>query len=377
MPSASRPNIQRPTIIRLIPVLDFGGVETTFALEAERINRDQFDFRVCTFWKAGAAAQRIRNVGIPVDVLYVDPSVRNPMATWALIKYLRRTRPDIVHASIGEANFHAALARRPSGGPITIMEEQGLPDRRLPSRLVHATLYRMVDAVVGVSTITCDYLVQREWASRSKVHLIYNAVADRFLSTPLPVKARDGRFRFLSVGRLVDVKNHSTLIRAFADIAAEAPRADLTIIGDGELMGDLRGLAAQLGIADRVHLPGFHDDILSKLDEYDCFLLPSLSEGFGIAAVEAMARGLPIIASDAGALPEVVGPLGTDWILSATDRPAWAHRMRDVATMDDESLVRTSRDAQAIAGLYSEQRHVQAVEKLYHDLIHRKGKVGK
>lgn len=377
MPAATRPNTRRPKIVRLIPVLDFGGVETTFALEAERIDRDRFDFRVCTFWKAGAAAQRIRELGIRVDVLGVDPSIRNRMATRELIAYLRKTTPDVVHASIGEANFHAALARFPAGRPITIMEEQGLPSRKLTSRLAHAALYRVVDAIVGVSTITCDYLIQKEWAPRSRVHLIYNAVADRFLSTPLPAKSPRRQFRFLTVGRLVDVKNHAMLIRAFADVASQLPSAELTIIGDGELMDTLRSLVIECGVESQVHLPGFHSGIVQALDECDCFLLPSLSEGFGIAAVEALARGLPVIASDAGALPEVVGPLGPDWIVSATDRPAWARRLREDAEMNHATLSKTSQHARAIASLYSEQRHVQAIEKLYDDLIQRRGTASK
>src|SRR5262249_30238894 len=142
----------------------------------------RFDFRVCTFWKKGAAARMIERRGTTVDNLGCDPSIRNPQATWALTRYLRWTRPDVLHASIGEANFHAALVGRPSGVQATIMEEQGLPDRRLPARLVHAGLYRRVDAVVAASEAARRYVLEREWAPSQRVHLLHNCARPEFFT---------------------------------------------------------------------------------------------------------------------------------------------------------------------------------------------------
>jgi glycosyltransferase involved in cell wall biosynthesis len=360
---------RRVKVTRLIPVLDFGGVETTFALEADRIDRDRFDFQVCTFWKPGAAADRIRAAGIDVTSLEVDPSIRNPAATRALYRYLRRQRPDILHASIGEANFHAALVGRVGGARRVVMEEQGLPSRQLAGRLVHAGLYRMVDAVVGVSKASCDYLVDREWAPPGRVHLIYNAVADRFLHAPPGPRVADERFRFLTVGRLVEVKNQALLVRAFAGIATDLPQAELTIIGDGPLKGELQALVRQLGLEGRVHLPGFDNNVVALLDSADCFALPSISEGFGIAAVEAMARHLPVIVSDAGALPEVAQRVGTQWIVPALDLEGWTAAMRQMATLDPMLRADLRRTARSIAESFSEQRHVQALEGLYDQLM--------
>lgn len=355
----------RIKVIRLIPVLDYGGVETTFALEADGIDRERFDFQVCTFWKPGTAADRIRRAGIPVVSLAVDPSIRNPGASLALLRHLRRERPSILHASIGEANFHAALVGRLGGVRRTIMEEQGLPQRRFPARLVHAALYRRVDAVVGVSRASCDYLIQREWAPPDKVHLIYNAVANRFLETPIQRRREDGAFRFLTAGRLVDVKNHNRLIRAFAPVAAQVPAAELTIVGDGPLMQELKHLVQSLGLETQVHLPGFSDDILKLLDAADCFVLPSLSEGFGIAAVEAMARRLPVIVSDAGALPEVASRIGPNWVVPARDVEGWSAAMRRMLALAPEAREDLRRTARASAEEFSERRHVQAIEQLY------------
>jgi len=359
----------RAKVVRLIPVLDFGGVETTFVLEAEGIDRSRFDLRVCTFWKAGNAAQRIRDLGIPVDVLDVDPAIRNPRASIALARYLRREKPDVLHASIGEANFHAALVGRLCGVPVTLMEEQGLPSRGLFARLVHAGLYRLVDGVVGVSQASCDYLVQREWAPRICVKLLYNAAAAHFFTPVVARQAASNGFHFLTVGRLVDVKNHLRLIEAFRLVANQVENARLTIIGDGPLAGRLRDKVDELDLGGRVSLPGYQAGIKEAVEAADCFVLPSLSEGFGIAAVEAMARGVPVIVSDAGALPEITADMGREWIVPAADVRGWGEAMVRMARLEPAAHSSLRIRAREIAERFSAQAHVTALENYYVALL--------
>jgi glycosyltransferase involved in cell wall biosynthesis len=363
----------RPRIVRLIPVLDYGGVETTFITQARHIDRSSFDFRVATFWKAGAAARKISESGIPVADLGIDPSIRNRAATRRLAAYLKEVQPDIVHASIGEANIHAALVSKRSGVPVTIIEEQGIPSRGLVGRLGHAFLYRRVDAIVGVSEASCRYLIEREHAPRSKVHLLYNAVRDDFLR-PLAQRTHDGSFTILTIGRLHPVKNHQRLIRAFAPVAAAVPRARLRIVGSGDEEAGLRRTIAELGLQERVDLPGFSADVIGLLDSADCFVLPSLSEGFGIAIVEAMARGLPVIASDSGALPEIVGGLGREWIVSPLDVDGWSAAMIRLAQLAPPERERLGRAARGVAERFSERRHIDGLQDLYRKLL--AGKAG-
>jgi glycosyltransferase involved in cell wall biosynthesis len=154
-------------------------------------------------------------------------------------------------------------------------------------------------------------------------------------------------------------------------MAADASQAELSIVGDGHLMGELRELVRQLGLEGRVHLPGFSDNVLGLLDSADCFVLPSLSEGFGIAVVEAMARHLPVIVSDAGALPEVASRIGHEWIVPARDGAGWAAALHRMATLDLPERDDLKRTARAIAETFSERRHVAAVEQLYEELAGR------
>jgi len=134
-------------------------------------------------------------------------------------------------------------------------------------------------------------------------------------------------------------------------------------------MAELRGLVQKLGLIGHVYLPGFNANVIEVLDRSDCFLLPSLSEGFGIAAVEAMARGLPVIVSNVGPLPELVCELGSNWIIPPTDLLLWAERMRQMADLDRAKLAENSRKGREIAESFSSSGHIQRLEAVYEMIV--------
>lgn len=360
-------------LVRLIPVLDFGGVETVFDIWSQFVDRERYDVRVCTFWKDGAAAQAIRARGIPVDVLGVDPSIRNPRATLALARYLRRVRPDILQASIGEANFHAALVGKLCRVPVVILEEHGMPDRPLAYRLIHAGLYRMVDAIFGVSKIALRYVTDREYAPKSRTHLLYNAIDQGFFAPVTRKGDVEQPFTFVTVGRLHPMKNQERLIRAFAPVAAQVSNARLLVVGGGELEVHLKSVIAELQLERQVELTGYRGDIKALVEGADCFVFPSLAEAFGIAAVEAMAREVPVIASSWGALPEVVGELGDPWIVDPLDIKGWSQAMLAMIALEPNERAALRRRSRDIAMRFTPQRHFEELNGLYDRLSARAG----
>lgn len=361
----------RPSVVRLIPVLDFGGVESIFVLQSKLIDRTAFDFRVCTFWKKGAAAREVEAAGVPVDELDVNPSIRNPKATLALARYLRARRPDVVHASIGEANFHAALVSKLAGTKATIIEEQGLPARGRGGRWVHAALYRGVDAIVGVSGTSCAYVIDREHAPRERVHKIYNCARSEFF-TPRPERLRSAApFKVLVVGRLVEVKNHAMLLRAFAGLVRKHPSARLQIAGDGPLRQQTEQLIVELGLTQNVDLLGFRNDILALLQAADVFVLCSLSEGCSLALAEAMAAGTPVIGSEVGGIPEVMQDVGREWLVPSTDESAWTDALTRMAELSADQRAELGRRAAQVAERFAPSKHISEVQGLYRKLLGR------
>lgn len=353
---------KRVRVVRLLPVLDFGGVESRAVLLAELLDRERFALRVCTFWREGAAAEQIRALGIPVDVLGVDPSIRNMEASLALARYLSHSRVDVLHASIGEANFHSALVGKLAGASSVIIEEAGIPNRRLFARLVHALLYRRVDRLIGVSDASCRYLVEREAAPAKRVTRIYNTVNPSMFA---PLSTRSLGLRCVSVGRLVEVKNQVMLLHVIHALRRAGIPAQLRIVGDGPLRQQLEEVCNALGLEDAVELCGFRDDISAILDDADLFLLPSYSEGFGLALVEAMARGCSVLATKIGGPAEILAPLGQDRLLDPRDQAAWVHAATRELTSSLDERHATRLAMRARAEDFSPRSYIDNIERLY------------
>jgi glycosyltransferase involved in cell wall biosynthesis len=355
--------------VRLIPVLDFGGVESRFVMLSRLIDRDRYDFRVCTFWKAGAAARAVRDLGIQVDELGVDPAIRNPRASVALLKYLRRVRPDVVHSTIGEANFHNALTAKLAGVKATIIEESGLPNRRLGGRLIHAALYRRVDAVVAVSGTSRHYLSEREYAPASKLRVIHNCARPEFFEPHPRQPRRDGRFTILTAGRLAAVKNHRRFLEALQIVSRKHPEVRFQIAGEGPLVEEVAAWVRELGLEAQVELLGFRADVMELLLRADLFVLPSLSEGCSVALAEAMALGTPVIGANVGGIPEVMGELGREWLPEPTDVERWADAVTQMIELPELVRLALGQRAKTIAARFTPRANVDAVQGLYDELL--------
>lgn len=362
-------------LLMLVPVLDFGGVESRIVIQAEAMRDRVKELRVCTFWKGGAAVERLRGQGIPVDVLGVDPSIRNPSATVRLTAYLRRYKPDILHACIGEANWHGLIAGALTGVPVRIVEEVGMPSRSALTRHTFPWLYRLAHRLVGVSQATCDFLSGPDGANPAKVRLVYNAADVSFFEEP-PVDGRSpgAPFRVLTVGRLDPIKNQGMLIRAFGRLREHVPDAELWIAGEGPSRPELESLLLSLGLDDCVRLLGFRDDVRSLLAKADLLVLPSHSEGFGITLVEAMACEVPVLASNVGGAGEVIGELGEGCLLSPTDEEGWTAAMARMATMDPQTLNELGLRARQVAiERFSPQTYIAQLEALYREALAEQG----
>lgn len=351
-------------ILRLSPVLDFGGVESKFVLQSRSWINDDIDITYCCFWKDGAAANQIRHQGKNVVVLHQNPSVRNPRATNALLRHLREQRYDIVHAAIGEANFHAMLCAK-LGPWRTMIEEAGIPHRTLRNRLVHAGLYRLPHAIVCVSQAAADNIIHNEWAPQNKIHVILDAIDDRNF---IPPSQRSPDLKlFRAVGRLTAVKNFDGLIHAFATALKSTPDIKLEIIGEGEERPTLEDLIRHYDIAHAVTLPGFHPNIPELHKTTGWLLVPSHREGFGMVAAEAMAAGVPVIASNVGGLPEVFGKLRDRYILAPNNQENWTRRIIEAATTSRLDYNVIPDQMRENAERFHPIRYVGELAQLYHD----------
>jgi sugar transferase (PEP-CTERM/EpsH1 system associated) len=203
-------------------------------------------------------------------------------------------------------------------------------------RRLHAPL---VDRYVTVSKDLERYLVRRIGIAPARITQIYNGV-DTTRFAPAGAAARDtlpagfappGACVIGTVARVQPVKDHATLLRAFAALAASAPalaaNARLAIVGDGPLLADLRALAATLGVDGTTWFAGERTDVPALLRALDLFVLPSRNEGISNTILEAMASGIPVVASAVGGNVELVADGTTGTLFPAGDAAALARAL--------------------------------------------------
>jgi len=204
--------------------------------------------------------------------------------------------------------------------------------------------------------------LESEGVPSARISVIPNGVSlDRFAPrlAPRPVST------VLTVANLRTEKAHEILLAAAAALAPTYRALHFKIVGDGPRMNELRALAATLGIADRVSFLGHREDVPALLAEADAFVLPSRSEAFPNGAIEAMAAGLPVVASAVGGLLDLIEPGRTGLLVPPDDPRALADAIASLvdAPATAGALGAAARDE--VSRRYSFDRMVRAFEDLY------------
>jgi glycosyltransferase involved in cell wall biosynthesis len=316
--------------------------------------------------------------GVRVDVLGVDeavvarvaagrPGVRAVVAPPARHPaLLARLRPDVVHANLavpwaGVADLAAALAL-PRTRAVAV---QQLPLRtvELPVWLRTRALLHRLDAHVAVGEASCRRTEDFYALGRGSVVSVPNCVPDPWPGGPPPrdSRPRDAPLVVGSLGRLDAVKGYDVLLRALARL----PGVRAVVVGEGAARPELERLAAELGVADRVELPGWADDPTTALRGFDVFCLPSRSEGFPLSIVEAMLAALPVVATRVGSVAELVADGRTGVVVERDDVDAL---VATLATLRDDAAARArygaAGRARALAS-YTVDHMSRAYERLW------------
>jgi len=244
-----------------------------------------------------------------------SPSVYHPTVSALLSNLMRHPLlqgASVVHVHLFPALYRTPAALRRAGWKgMLVASEHSTHNRRrgtLGGRLIDSFTYRHYNRIICVSDAVRDALVKWRPKLASRSVVVNNGIRlEEYLASP---KCRTPHAPpvILSVGRLTEAKNYVRAITAVADLTG---RMDMElvyrIVGDGPLRSKLEELIEELSLVGKVLLPGSSADIPHLLREADLLFIPSLWEGFGIAAVEAMAAGLPVVAGDVPGLRDVVG----------------------------------------------------------------------
>ncbi len=325
----------------VIPTLDrIGGAEQQVILLATGFAKRGWRVSVIALSGTGGdRKQQLESANITFRSLEMRKGLVDPRGWVRLHSWIEQNHPDIVHAHLPHASLLARWSRPAAPMRVLVDTIHSPATGGVLRKLGYRMSAVLPDVVTAVSRTAADAWLSSGMVKNEKLAIIPNGIEiDRWRRDDDVRSAMRARLRlrneflWLSVGRLDPVKDHSGVLRAFALLPSGAR---LVIAGDGQLKGKLRALAQDLGLTDRVHLPGFQTDVLAWMCAADGFVLSSRWEGLPIAMLEAAACCLPAVVTDIAGAREVLPDLRSDQTAPVGDEKALAAAMQTLMCLPE------------------------------------------
>ncbi len=376
-PAAGGPHAQRRLrICHVIYRLGTGGLENGLVNLINRMEPERFLHQVVCVDRATNFSRRLDR---PVEIVELHKrSGFESSFYWRAWRAFRRLRPDVVHTR-NTAGLDCILPARLAGVRAVLHGEHGRTAEDPEGRNPRHNLLRRLNAplVHGFTTVSSDlagWLTGRVGIPAHKVRVLMNGVdTGRFYPGPVDRAALVPRLPVEAVvvgtvGRLDPVKDHAHLVEAVAHLDASV---HLVIVGEGPERSRIEGAVASAGIGDRVHLLGERADIPELLRAFDLFCLPSLAEGISNTLLEAMATGLPLVATRVGGNPELVADGASGLLVPPADPRALAAALGRLVA--DAALRRDMGEAARTRAVdhFSLDAMVARYTACYTSLVHR------
>ena len=295
--------------------------------------------------------------------------IYSPLHICSLAKHINSF--DVVHSYLFPAQLWVAAAARLASRRVPLVTSEPSTHnrrRRRWARPLDLWMYRNYKKITCNTKATAEYLIRWIPEVADRVSVIHNGVpVERFLDAEPANKAEvlptaNGRPVIMFVARFDSTKDHPTLLRA----TRRVPDAELVLVGDGDSRPAMQQLASDLGIGNRVHFLGRRPDIPRLLKLADLYVHASNSEGFGIAAVEAMSAGLPVLASDVPGLKEVV--TGAGRLVAPSDEEALAKAIGEIL-QSKQIRQRMAAASQKRAAHFNIDRTVDSLIEIYESVV--------
>jgi glycosyltransferase involved in cell wall biosynthesis len=302
-----------------------------------------------------------------------------------LVKLMRQTRPHIVHTHTAKAGLVGRLAAFLTRVPVIVHTFHGHVFHgyfgAIKSRFfitLEQLVARITDAVVTISDGLREELIGYRIAPPARIYVVPLGLAlDRFAAPDVPRGTLRGELGCSPeiplvgmIGRLVPIKNHELLLEAALHVRRALPEAHFVIVGGGERLEPLQAAAAALGLSDAVSFTGWRRDLPAIYADLDVLALTSNNEGTPVSIIEAMAAGVPVVATAVGGVPDLLeaGALGT--LVPPGDAAQFGQALVETLTQPQEHIGAARESALA---RYGAARLIGDMRALYRDLLAAKG----
>jgi glycosyltransferase involved in cell wall biosynthesis len=328
-------------IVQFVENLEVGGLErlaVDLILAQKAAGHDCFVY--CLFG-AGPLKKDLDQAGIPVVEFHKEQRSKAAVVL-AMTRQLRRDRVTVLHGHNPGVHHFAAVSARLVGVPVCLNTRHSATSST--GAPYQERYFRWVQPITHHVVFDCDY-VRRQLEPRlnypdAKYSVIVNGIPlEPFLAQPALPRSVPGRLRLGTIGRLVPAKGHAVLIEAFSQVAAKLSHATLQIFGYGALEDTMRAQIRELGMENRIFLEGRTTDPARTLAGLDIFVFSSVNEGLPLVILEAMAAGLPIVATRVGGVPDVAPESLFPWYSDPGSVPGLADALLRAASSPDLARV--------------------------------------
>ncbi|NUN95189.1 MAG: glycosyltransferase [Candidatus Omnitrophica bacterium] len=368
-------------VLFMIPTLDVGGTEMQLALLAKRLLQSEFRPHILCTRREGELASELRGLGIPIECLNLDRPV-SFQACRQVKWFCRDWKIDILHTFLFGMDLSAVRGARSAGVRAVLTSRREIPDWMQKRHLrVQRLANRKTDLVVCNSEAVRQDARAREGLPPEKTRVILNGFPEEWIPSRPLVQERDRERVFLRpfqlrpeekalvcIANFSPVKNHARLLDAAKKVLLQGIDFRLFLIGEGPLLEEARAYSDRVGLVATSVFLGKRKDRLEFLAECDALVLPSLSEGFPNAVLEAQALGVPVVASHVGGIPELIEHGETGWTFDPNDVNSIAKALWTVLTYTQDAL-RCATEAQARArAKFTAREMVSRYVALYSEL---------
>jgi glycosyltransferase involved in cell wall biosynthesis len=358
-------------VAHVVLTLDHGGLEYLAIQMSEHLQRRGVRSPIVVLTD-GALIGEARRRGIDTFVMHKRRGF-DVRLIFALRRLLRSQGIDVLHTHNFAPLIYGSLAARLCGIG-TVNTRHGRAALK-----TSPLIWALTDRVVAVSEDARRELVTHNRIRADKVRVIVNAIDLTGYKVTAPLSSERRREFGIPagvpvcgiVGRLSPEKDHRTLLLALDALRKSGSPAHLVIVGGGPLEGELKALVQSLGLGERVHFLGFRSDVAELLPMFDLFVLSSTQEGISLTLIEAMAAGLPIVATRVGGNPEVVIDGETGLLVEAGQPAALAVALGSLLG-DSEARTRMGRRGREVAmRMFDIERLIDEYHAIYAEIAPR------
>ena len=313
-------------------------------------------------------ADELRARGVPLDDVRLRADV-DPVAFAEVVAHLTRVRPRILHTHLVHADVYGQLAGSLTRVPFRLSTKHGFNEFREGRwfGLADRSVGSLAHVHIAISRGLAEYLAETEGFDAENFEVVHYGIASSGTATSY----EGAEPRLACIGRLIPIKGHLVLLRALAQARARVPDVVLDIAGRGPLEPALKAYARELGLAEAVRFLGFVTPVQRAIEDSAIVVVPSLGEGFGMVALEAMERARPVIASAVGGLPEIVADDQTGLVVPSAAADALADAIVALAGNLSRAAAMGRAGRERALAQFTPEQCVARIEELYSAALER------